>query len=130
VKIYQSDIDKNKIKLKISIPKDKNLKIESKHFSILWSNLLKNAITYNKNGGNITIDYSGKILSITDTGIGMKEEDTRKIFDRFYRIDRTGTTPGTGIGLALVDRITKLYGWGISVQSVLGEGTTFRIKTK
>lgn len=50
----------------------------------------------------------------------MSEDDREKIFDRFFRVDRSGKYPGTGIGLSMVDRIVKLYGWQISVDSVLG----------
>ena len=53
----------------------------------------------------------------------MKQEHVEKIFDRFFRVDRSGTYAGSGIGLALVDRIVKLYGWDISVESTIGEGT-------
>jgi two-component system, OmpR family, phosphate regulon sensor histidine kinase PhoR len=70
------------------------------------------------------------MLSLTDTGIGMKEEDTRKIFDRFYRVDRSGKSPGSGIGLALVDRIMRLYGWKMHILSELDMGTTFSLETK
>lgn len=52
-----------------------------------------------------------------DSGIGMKREDMEKIFERFFRVDRSGIYTGSGIGLALVDRIIKLYGWIISVES-------------
>lgn len=130
IKIYQNDIDKKKIIIAVDIPKGAKLKIESKHFSILLGNLIKNAITYNKVGGNIDIMYKWKILTVHDTGVGMKEEDTKKIFDRFFRIDRSGTVPGSGIGLALVDRIVKLYNWKISVTSELWKGTTFSLKMK
>lgn len=63
------------------------------------------------------MQYKGKFLSIQDSGIGMKQEDMEKIFERFFRVDRSGTYTGSGIGLALVDRIIKLYGWTISVES-------------
>jgi signal transduction histidine kinase len=49
----------------------------------------------------------------------MDAEVTEKIFDRFYRVDRSGAIAGSGIGLALVDRIVKLYGWEISVKSIV-----------
>jgi signal transduction histidine kinase len=60
----------------------------------------------------------------------MKKEDISQIFRRFYRVDRSGKHPGSGIGLALVERIVRLYGWDISVESVPGVGTTFSIKIK
>lgn len=130
IKIYESDILHKNISLSLKIPNNINLSIESKHFSILLSNLLKNAIIYNKKWGTIEIEYKEKSLIIQDTWIGMGQEDTKKIFERFFRVDRSGKYAGNGIGLALVDRIIHLYGWTVSVKSVLGEGTTFSIKTK
>lgn len=130
IKIYQSDLDKKNITTSIKIPKNLNIQIESKHFAILLSNLIKNAITYNKEWGTIDIQYKGKVLSVQDSGIGMNPEDVKKIFERFFRVDRSGKYTGNGIGLALVDRIIKFYGWTISVESTLGEGTIFSVKIK
>jgi signal transduction histidine kinase len=130
VRLYEKDIEEKNITLTTHIPQGAKLKMESKHFSILWGNLMKNAIAYNTVWWNIGIRYEGRNLSIVDTGIGMTEENTRKIFDRFYRVDRSGAIAGSGIGLALVDRIVKLYGWEISVKSILWEGTTFSLRTK
>lgn len=130
IKIYQSDLDKKNITTSLKIPTALNIQMESKHFSILFSNLLKNAITYNKEWGTIEVQYKGKLLSVQDSGIGMKQEDMEKIFERFFRVDRSGIYTGSGIGLALVDRIIKLYGWTISVESKIWEGTLFSIKIK
>jgi signal transduction histidine kinase len=47
----------------------------------------------------------------------MTEEESKKIFERFYRVDRSGRIPGTGIGLTIVERIVQLYGWTIEVES-------------
>jgi signal transduction histidine kinase len=91
--------------------------MDPKHFSLLFGNLLKNAIIYNKNGGSITIKSDGKSLSISDTGIGMDEGELSKIWERFYRADRSGKNAGTGIGLSIVDRIVKLYGLSMEVKS-------------
>lgn len=60
----------------------------------------------------------------------MNKEDIPKIFERFYRADRSGKYPGTGIGLALVDRIVRLYDGTITVESELGKGTTFSLMIK
>lgn len=104
--------------------------IDPKHFSLLFGNLLKNAITYNKDGGSIRIIADAKFLSITDTGIGIDEKHLSKIWERFYRVDRSGKISGNGIGLSLVDRIVRLYGWKIEVQSEKNIGTTFLIRGK
>jgi signal transduction histidine kinase len=60
----------------------------------------------------------------------MTDEQQKKIFERFYRADRSGKIPGTGIWLTIVERIIRLYGWDISVESAPGVGTTFLISMK
>ncbi len=60
----------------------------------------------------------------------MSREDIPKIFERFYRADRSGKYPGTGIGLALVDRIARLYDMTLRVESELGTGTNFSLLRK
>lgn len=129
--ILQSEnTEKKHLTTTIDIPEKLQVSIEKKHFQILLSNLVSNAIRYNKDGGSITITASGKKLTITDTGIGMTETETKKIFERFYRADRSGKIPGTGIGLTIVERIVRLYGWSIEVESEKWVGTSFVIRMK
>ena len=70
------------------------------------------------------------ILSVSDTGIGMSEEDRLNIFERFYRADksRDRATGGMGVGLTIVKTLVETYGGTIEVESVLGEGSTFEVK--
>jgi signal transduction histidine kinase len=95
-------------------------------------NLLENALRYTK-AGSITIsvaaDDSGVTLGISDTGIGIPEEDVPKVLDRFYRVDpsRQRKTGGSGLGLAIVGGIIERHSGRISVDSVEGEGTTVSI---
>ena len=101
----------------------------------LFQNLLSNAVKYNKINGTITIkmDPVKKYISIRDTGIGIKEENLPRIFERFYRVDNSrgeNSIEGTGLGLAIVKHICQLYEFKIEVKSVFGEGTEFIIRTK
>lgn len=89
-------------------------------------NLLKNAIRFTQQGG-ITIDVTGNVISITDTGVGIPDKDLPHIFERFYRGDQSRKTEGTGLGLAICKDICDEEGWTIRVQSEVGVGTTFRV---
>jgi len=96
-------------------------------------NLLDNAIKYNRPGGKVEIfaeDGEGEVtVSISDTGIGIPDREQRKIFERFYRVDkaRSRETGGTGLGLSIVKHIVEFHGGSISVDSTLGYGSTFRL---
>lgn len=99
----------------------------------LMINLLDNAIKYTEQG---TIEIVCRnendvlYLRISDTGIGMKQEDLPRIFERFYRVDKSRSRKqgGTGLGLSIVKHIVELYGGNIHVDSILEKGTTFEIQ--
>ena len=95
----------------------------------LLSNLIGNAYRYGKNNGYIFVELSEStekvVLSVKDNGIGISSEDQKNIFQRFYRADKSRASKGTGIGLAMVHEIAELHKGTISVNSILGEGSTF-----
>lgn len=99
-------------------------------------NLCDNAITYNKVGGSVSIEVKkdGKypVISVIDTGIGISPEHQTRIFERFYRVDksRSKDTGGTGLGLSIVKHSAMLHNAEISLDSTLGVGTTIRVKFK
>ena len=94
-------------------------------------NLIQNAVAYGKEGGSIWIRItggSGQVKGqIRDNGIGISQEHLDKIWNRFYRVDksRSRKNGGTGLGLSMVKWIVKVHGGEISVESKEGEGTTF-----
>ncbi len=101
----------------------------------LVANLCDNGIRYNKPQGKVTITIRedpktrGTILEVADTGIGIPEEHQRRIFERFYRVDkgRSRETGGTGLGLAIVKHIVSQHGAQIQMKSALGEGTCISV---
>ena len=96
-------------------------------------NILSNAVKYTPDGGSITIDTENKgayaVVSIKDNGIGVPEEDIPRLFERFYRVEksRTSQTGGTGLGLAIAKEIICAHGGDITVESRVGEGTTMTV---
>ncbi|HEY9716222.1 MAG TPA: HAMP domain-containing sensor histidine kinase [Trichormus sp.] len=97
----------------------------------LLMNLLQNALRYTEAGGTVTVglDHVGRStrLTVSDTGIGIPEESLPRIFDRFYRVEksRTRAAGGAGLGLSIVKAIVDLHRGRIEVTSKVGTGTTF-----
>jgi two-component system, OmpR family, sensor histidine kinase BaeS len=93
-------------------------------------NLLSNAIKFTPQGGRIRIDYGEDeetfFLVVNDTGIGISEEQLPRIFDRFYRVEKSGPA-GLGLGLAITKELVGALGGRIEVESRPGEGTAFRV---
>lgn len=125
--IKKAKNDKN-IKIFNHISSDSTVLASEKHLSILLRNLIENSIKYNKENWKVDIYFEKNILKISDTGIGMNNEDLKRIFDRFYRINQNSSVQGSGIGLTLVDKVARLYGWQVEVQSEFDKGSTFIIK--
>ncbi|MDO5125812.1 MAG: ATP-binding protein [Ruminococcus sp.] len=96
-------------------------------------NLCDNAIKYNKKGGSVTIEIinSEKTveLSVSDTGIGILPEHQDRIFERFYRVDKSHSKSvgGTGLGLSIVKHVASLHNAQLSVHSIIGSGTTIKV---
>ena len=96
-------------------------------------NMVSNAIKYTKDGGRITIKAGvrgGEVwCSVKDNGIGIPKEDTQKVFDRFYRVDkaRSRESGGTGLGLSIAQEIVVRHGGRIDLKSRMGHGTTITV---
>ena len=97
-------------------------------------NLLDNAVKYSEEGGKV--EFSAEVegfhvfITVRDSGIGIPARDTERIFERFYRVDRTRSraTGGTGLGLAIVRHVAQAHGGEVSVDSEEGVGSAFRLK--
>jgi two-component system sensor histidine kinase BaeS len=97
-------------------------------------NLLNNAHRYTPEGGRVTVKLAagadGVTVSVRDTGPGIEPEDLKKVFDRFYRVDRSRTrrTGGSGLGLAIVKQLVEAHGGEVRAESAVGEGSTFSFR--
>lgn len=126
------EADKKNVKFKLSL---NDCSISGNYDSIysLIFNLVDNAIKYNKTNGKITIKLqevsNNVILSVKDTGIGIPKEDLDRIFERFYRVDksRSKDSGGTGLGLAIVKHSLIVNNATIKVESELKKGSTFTV---
>lgn len=100
----------------------------------IFINLINNALTYTPKGGSVHVqvekDEGAVIVTVSDTGIGIKTEEIPRIFERFYRVDRARSrnSGGTGLGLAIVKHLVEAHKGLITVKSQLGEGTTFTVR--
>ena len=100
----------------------------------LLYNLVSNAIRYNRPYGNVVVSVSREDdhvnLTVEDTGIGISQSDQERVFERFYRVDksRSKSTGGTGLGLAIVKHVVQCHGASLNMKSQLGSGTRIEIK--
>ena len=108
--------------------------VDEVKMTLAFSNLVENAIKYNKQNGwvRVTLDADHKnfTVMIEDSGMGIPEESMERIFERFYRVDKSHSREigGTGLGLAITRNIILMHRGNIQVSSVVNEGTTFVVK--
>lgn len=97
----------------------------------VWDNLLENAIKFSKPKSSVSVTLVSKgddiIVTISDNGVGISEENLPRIFDKFYQVGESRSEKGSGLGLSIVKRIVELHDGEINVSSTLGSGTTFEI---
>jgi two-component system phosphate regulon sensor histidine kinase PhoR len=99
----------------------------------ILDNLIDNAIKYTPEGGSVTVSWqasNGMVeIAVRDTGIGIKEEDQRRVFERFYRVDkaRSRELGGTGLGLAIVKHLAQSFGGRVGITSEPGKGSRFTV---
>ena len=106
---------------------------DPKSMEEIFNNLISNAVNYSPDGGSVRVSAKdlGEYLEVRveDTGVGIAPEELPKIFDKFYRVKhpKTRKVVGTGLGLAIVKGAVEAHHGTIDVESVLNQGTTFRV---
>ncbi len=120
----------------IEISGEGTIEMEKDHAYELVKNLMENAVRYNENGGHVFVSVDEKAdkvtLKVKDDGIGIDEENQSRIFERFYRVNksRSRETGGTGLGLSIVKHVAELYGAKLTLSSTLGAGTEITVSFK
>lgn len=129
---WQEESNKKGIKLHMEIQPEINIMGDETLLIRMITNLVSNAYQYNKTGGVVSVSLSraGKwcLLEVADTGIGIPASSINHIWKRFYRVDASRSGEGTGLGLSMVQWITKLHGGEAKVESVCGQGSRFTVK--
>lgn len=125
--------DKN---VNIEISGEGTVDMEKDHAYELVKNLMENAVRYNEAGGHVFVSVDEKsdkvTLKVKDDGIGIDEENQSRIFERFYRVNksRSRETGGTGLGLSIVKHVAELYDAKLTLSSTLGAGTEIIVSFK
>ena len=97
-------------------------------------NLMDNAVKYNKDGGLVIVrlgqEGNQAVLTVTDTGIGISPEHQERVFERFYRVDKSHSKEigGTGLGLSIVKHAALILGAAIELDSTVGKGTIVTVR--
>ena len=129
IKVFEPQINNKSINLVMDVAPDVKIMSRYERVNEIAGNLISNAIRYNKEGGEIKVILTENSLVVSDTGIGISEENQKRIFDRFYTVDKShsGKGGGFGLGLAIVKKLCNKAGYTLRVESKEGVGTTFTV---
>ena len=124
---------KRDIELTMISVRDVYAEIDEVKMNMVITNLVENAVKYNRDHGKVRVTINADpynfYISVEDTGVGIPEDSLDKIYERFYRVDksRSKEVGGTGLGLSITKSIVLQHHGAIDVKSILGEGTIFRV---
>ena len=131
---FEDAWERKNLNIETDIAEDVRLRSDPELLSLVWNNLISNAVKFTPEGGTIGVMLRSEgnfvVVSVSDTGCGMKPETGMHIFEKFYQGDTSHATQGNGLGLALVKRVVDILDGEISVQSVYGQGSTFTVKIR
>ena len=126
----QLQAERSGLTLRVECPDDlPRVKIDSQRLEQVLVNLIHNAVKFTRAGGEIALLAEAEpgmiMIAVQDTGIGIPEEDIPRIFERFYRVDKSRAGSGTGLGLSIAKHIVEAHGGKIWAESVEGHGSSF-----
>ncbi len=120
---------RQEIALVMDIPASFKLRADHRRLEQILTNLVDNAMKFNKPGGTVRIEASGTEVLVADDGVGIPSDCVEKVFSRFYRVDqaRSKDVRGTGLGLSIVKHLMRLHGGRVELDSELGVGTRVKL---
>ncbi len=131
---FEEAWEKKDLEIETDIADDIRIRSDSELLSLVWNNLISNAVKFTSEGGTIAVslkaDGQNVTVSVRDTGCGIDAETGKHIFEKFYQGDTSHATQGNGLGLALVKRVIDIMNGEISVRSTPGQGSIFLVKIK
>ena len=129
---FEQTWEKKELEIETDMEEDLLICQDAELLSLVWNNLFSNAVKFCREQGKVTVSVKKEedsvLVSVSDEGCGISPEVGAHIFEKFYQGDTSHATQGNGLGLALVKRVIDIVGGDIHVQSVPGEGTTFRVR--
>ena len=132
--VFEDAWEAKNLEIETDIEDNVRIKSDPELLSLVWNNLISNAVKFTPDGGTIGLSLKTEdgsvVVQVRDTGCGMEPEVGQHIFEKFYQGDTSHATQGNGLGLALVKRVVDILSGEIGVQSVYGAGSTFTVKFK
>ncbi|HDR3883063.1 PAS domain-containing sensor histidine kinase [Bacillus thuringiensis] len=131
--VLDNKAGEKEISLQVNVLKRASVIGDPSRLKQIFINLINNAIVYTPAGGVVSVELAedkyNAYIKVSDTGIGISKEEIPRIFERFYRVDkaRSRNTGGTGLGLSIVKHLVEAHHGTITVDSEVGEGTTFTV---
>ncbi|MBO5351945.1 MAG: HAMP domain-containing histidine kinase [Lachnospiraceae bacterium] len=128
---FEQAWEKKELEIETDLDEDVMVCQDAELLSLVWNNLFSNAVKFCREKGKVSVSVKKEEnrveISVSDEGCGISPEVGAHIFEKFYQGDTSHAAQGNGLGLALVKRVIDIVGGEIYVQSVQGEGTTFRV---
>jgi signal transduction histidine kinase len=117
------------------LPEARWVRVDDSKLRQALRNLLSNAYKYSPGGGPVTVrlkpSSDGQVdIEVEDTGMGMNEEELARVTERFFRADKSGNIPGTGLGMAIVKELVELMGGSLHLRSQPGVGTCVTVRLR
>ncbi|MBQ8151705.1 MAG: HAMP domain-containing histidine kinase, partial [Firmicutes bacterium] len=136
---FESEWENKEIEIETKLEEDLMIHGDKELLSLVWNNLMSNAIKFTPKGGKITIETGksappeadtgtdGAFVRISDTGCGMDKKTLGNIFRKFFQGDTSHQQQGNGLGLSIASRVIDIHGGRIDVKSEPGKGSTFTV---
>ena len=131
---YENIWERAEIEIDTDIAENVIVKADAELLSLVWNNLFSNAFKFTEPGGKVTLRLTTTphhaLVQVSDTGCGISPEVGAHIFEKFYQGDTSHSVQGNGLGLALVKRVVDIMQGEITVESAVGQGTTFTVRIR